>query len=77
MSQIGSIAGVALTQALMGILPNTRLGKLMGIGGMEEPVNEDIPPTENVSVKPSVFAASNENGVEVEEMTPFMRGQAV
>lgn len=76
MSQIGSIAGVALTQALMGILPNTRLGKLMGFGGMGGPDNEDIPPTD-VSVRPSIPTVPNENGVEVEEMAPHVVKQAV
>lgn len=75
-NQIGSIAGVALTQALMGLLPNTKLGQLMGFGGMGEPDNEDIPPTD-VSVRPSISTVPNENGVEVEEMSPHVVKQAV
>lgn len=36
MNQIGNVAGMVFTQALMGILPQTKIGKLMGLGGADE-----------------------------------------
>lgn len=41
-NQLGSIAGVALTQALMGLLPNTKIGKLMGLGEEEQETSSTL-----------------------------------
>lgn len=71
-NQIGSIAGVALTQALMGLLPNTKLGQLMGLGGIDEPAPEKEPSMEPEALKPSVSVVPIEKEYEVEEITPPM-----
>lgn len=61
-NQIGNIAGIALTQALMGLLPNTKLGQLMGIGGEEEPT----PPTPLTASPRPVVVEKQDDGFSVE-----------
>lgn len=66
-NQIGNIAGVALTQALMGLLPNTKIGKLMGLGEEEQEQEQGSTVSLEESPKPVVVREEEFSVEEVDE----------